>query len=156
MSRKQTLIVRKATLEDIGVLCELLFLLKSIYASCEETSLEDFKRRYEPGLQLALNSHTNAVWVAEEEGRVMGFLTTTWRPVLRLGGLVGTVEEIYVRPEARRRGIAVAMWRSAVEELHAVGASVVEIVSSLAHPGQRQFARKIGMEWYASIHRVVL
>lgn len=156
MPSQQAFIVRKATLEDMEVLCELLFHLKSMYASCEETRLEEFRKRYGLGVRLALSSNTNAVWVAEEKGHVLGFLTTTWRPVFRLGGLVGSVEEIYVRPEARRRGIAFAMWQNAIEELRTAGVSVVEIVSSLAHPGQRPFARKIGMEWYASIHRVVL
>lgn len=149
--------VRKAQEQDTRNIAELLFLLKSQYASCSEKTLEEFRARYEPAIIESLQSKFNSLWVAERDDfLILGFLSTTQRLVLRLGGRVGVLEEIYVRSDSRRRGIGVALWQAAANELKDMGIRDVEVVTSLAHPGQRPFAEKLGLRWYSSIHRVSL
>jgi ribosomal protein S18 acetylase RimI-like enzyme len=149
--------VRKAKPEDVSSVCDLLFELKSMYASCSEEALEDFQAHYGPAIVAALDSETNSIWVAvTPEGQLAGFLSSTHRHVLRVAGTIGVMEEIYVRREFRNMGIGFQLWSHAIGDLRERGVEVMEVVTSLAHPGQRHFARKIGLEWYASIHRVAI
>lgn len=154
--QKKEFLIRRATWQDMPAVCLLLFKLKTMYASCNETDIEEFRDNYEDGIRSVFASNANTIWVAEKHNEVVGFLSTTVRTVLRLGGPVGVLEEIYVLPEHRRQGIGFALWQAAMHDLRKKGARSVEIVTSLAHPGQRPFAQKIGLEWYASIHRVKL
>ena len=73
---------------------------------------------------------------------------------MRLAGMVGVIEELFVHPDSRRRGITYQLWLNAASETRSKGVQAVDVVSFLAHPGQRQYGRKIGLEWYASVHRV--
>lgn len=153
----QLVTIRKAEHADIDQVCELLFSLKTMYGSCAETTVVAFREQYAPAICAALQSPENSIWVAQtRDGTLAGFLSTTRRLVLRLAGEVGALEEIFIRPAYRRRGVAYRLWESAIADLRAHGVKTVEVVTSLAHPGQRQFAKKLGLEWYASIHRVQL
>lgn len=151
----QLVTIRKAEHADIDQVCELLFSLKTMYGSCAETTVVAFREQYAPAICAALQSPENSIWVAQtRDGTLAGFLSTTRRLVLRLAGEVGALEEIFVRPPFRRQGIGFQLWLRATQELRSAGVKTVEVVTSLAHPGQRQFAKRLGLEWYASIHRV--
>lgn len=147
--------VRRATVEDKEAACELLFGLKGIYGSRSEASLSEFTNNYGPAYDRAMRDPGHSIWVATLPSvPLAGYLSTTRRLVLRLGGDVGVVEEIFVRSEFRRMGIGYALWQAAMNELRENGIRTVEMVTSLAHPGQRSFSKKIGLEWYSNIHRV--
>jgi GNAT superfamily N-acetyltransferase len=149
--------ITKAKPADVDVICALLFGLKTMYGSCSETTLRNFRAHYAHTIRKAIDLPTNSIWIAQvPNGEIVGFISTTHRLVLRLAGEVGVLEEIFVRPDWRRRGVGFKLWKHAIKEMHARGIKIVEIVSSLAHPGQRQLARKIGYEWYSNIHRVQL
>ena len=153
--RSESINIRKAQVNDVEFVCELLFGLKSMYASCPETSLDAFSKHYMAAIEQALKSPTNSIWVAQTPGgEIVGFISMTRRLVLRLAGEVGVLEEIFVRQDYRRRGVGYKLWQYAIEELRKQRIKTVEVVSSLAHPGQRQFVQKIGLEWYSNIHRV--
>jgi GNAT superfamily N-acetyltransferase len=147
----------KAKPSDVDAICALLFGLKTMYGSCSETTIKNFRARYIHTIRKAIDSPMNSIWIAQvPNGKIVGFISMTHRLVLRLAGEVGVLEEIFVRPDWRLRGVGFKLWKHAIKEMHSRGIKTVEIVSSLAHPGQRQFARKIGYEWYSNIHRVRL
>jgi GNAT superfamily N-acetyltransferase len=149
--------IKKAKPADANAICTLLFNLKTIYGSCSEANLKDFRAHYVPTILKSITSPTNSIWIAQaSDGKIVGFISMTRRLVLRLAGEVGVLEEIFVMPSWRRCGIAFRLWKHAVQEMSNYGIKTIEIVSSLAHPGQRQFARKIGYEWYSNIHRIQL
>lgn len=153
--RATRVIIRKATPNDADSICELLFGLKTMYASCAETTVSEFHKHYFAGVCKALRSPSNLILVAEaQHGELAAFISMTRRHVMRLGGQVGVLEEIYVSPRFRRHGIGLCLWKEAIVILKNSGINTVEIVSALAHPGQRPFAKKIGYEWYSNIHRV--
>jgi ribosomal protein S18 acetylase RimI-like enzyme len=150
-------VIRRAEIRDVAAVTDLLFRLKSMYGSCSEGDAETFAAHYGPGVLRALSSSANSIWVAAApSGAIVGFISTTRRLVLRLGEDVGVLEEIFVEPEHRRRGLASQLWQAAADDLRACGVRAVEVVTSLAHPGQRQFANSIGLEWYSSVHRLHL
>jgi GNAT superfamily N-acetyltransferase len=62
--------------------------------------------RVAPTLRQLLDDPGASVLIATEDGRgVVGLLSLSCRPVLRLQGIAGTIEELVVRRDARSRGV---------------------------------------------------
>lgn len=71
------------------------------------------------------------VLAARLDGRMAGVLVLAFRPNVSLGGLFASIEDLYVRPEARHRGVGSALLKAADErcrgrEAHYVEAQVEE------------------------------
>jgi len=95
-------IIREATLDDIGELIELLYELFSI----ESDFTFDKAKQYQ-GLQLMLQGGRGRhVWVAEDENRsVVGMCTLQVLISTAEGGEVGLVEDVVVKKQFRCQGI---------------------------------------------------
>lgn len=144
--------IRKAVSTDAQRICEMLLMLKTLYASTPANSLQEFLPLHLPVVQQALVSPQNLVLIScKPDAELIGFISLTIRTALRVPSPLGSIEEIFVCPEYRRCGIGTALWKDASILLRQQGVSRVEVISSLAHPGQRQFAKSIGMEWYSSV-----
>lgn len=151
--RKDKWLIRRATHEDDRGICELLFMLKTMYASTPAKTLQEFLPIHLPVVKRAIQLPDHPIFVTtKQDGELAGFISLTIRTVLRIPSPVGSIEEIFVRAESRRQGVATALWKAAAAHLGKVGVHRVEVITSLAHPGQRPFAKSIGMEWYASVH----
>ncbi|MEJ7870881.1 MAG: GNAT family N-acetyltransferase [Rubrobacteraceae bacterium] len=67
------------------------------------------------------------VLAARSDGRVVAVAVLSLRPNVSLGAIFASIEDLYVRPEMRRRGVGRALL-GAVEELcRARGVSYVEV-----------------------------
>ncbi|MDI7277039.1 MAG: GNAT family N-acetyltransferase [Anaerolineae bacterium] len=64
-------------------------------------------------------------YVAESEGAIVGFVTAYLSRHPVQGGSVGEIEELYVKPEARRMGIGTALVAEAAGELQRRGADLM-------------------------------
>ena len=83
---------------------------------------EDFADR----LRKAVEAGDVEVLAARAEGQLLGVALLAYRLNVSAGGLFASVEDLYVRPEARRRGVGRALLE-AVDELCAErGISYVE------------------------------
>jgi ribosomal protein S18 acetylase RimI-like enzyme len=77
--------------------------------------------------------------IAEEGGRAVGYeLARLDRP------RIGYVSDLYVRPEARRRGIAKELLARAADELRGQGAEYVTLNVNLDNDGARTVYRRLG------------
>jgi len=142
-----------ATPGDAEGICEMLFMLKTMYASTPAKTLQEFLPLHLPVVKRAIRLTDHLIFVAvNQNGTLAGFISLTVRAVLRIPSPVGSIEEIFVRTEHRRKGLGTALWKTALTQLSKTGVHRVEVITSLAHPGQRPFAKSIGMEWYASVH----
>ncbi|MFA6554602.1 MAG: GNAT family N-acetyltransferase [Candidatus Paceibacterota bacterium] len=149
--------IRKAIETDSDAVCELLFLLKTMYGSSHQNTLHDFLPIYLPVVKQAISLTENHIVIAEKnDGYLIGFISLSVRTVLRNPTPIGSIEEIYVRTENRRNGVGTALWRAAVDYFMKTRVRRVEVITSLAHPGQRPFSKVIGMEWYSSVHTINL
>ena len=95
--------------------------------------LEEFMRGGEPvpetlvaALQEAVERGDLEVLVAYEDAGVIGVLVLSYRLNVSAGGWFASIEELYVRPEARRRGAGKALLEAAGERCRARGISYVE------------------------------
>ncbi len=88
--------IRSAVIADAPIIAELIRFFG--YAARTETLAVL--------LESMLTDARHAVVVAEDEqGRVLGLLSLSSRPVLRLQGWAGTIEELVIRPGVRGRGV---------------------------------------------------
>ena len=79
-------------------------------------------------------------FVAERDGEVVGFA------LARLSGSrLGVLTDLYVRPEARRAGLAGALVRTAMEELAAAGAVHLDLEVQAANADARTVYKRWGL-----------
>jgi GNAT superfamily N-acetyltransferase len=83
---------------------------------------EDFADR----LRKAVEAGDVEVLAARAEGQLLGVALLAYRLNVSAGGLFASVEELYVRPEARRRGVGRALLQAADERCEEHGISYVE------------------------------
>jgi len=71
--------------------------------------------------RLLVEPRLGAVWVAEESGRLVGYLVAATLLSLEHGGLMAEVDELFVLAEARSRGIGARLLAAAEAALAARG-----------------------------------
>ena len=100
--------VRLATLTDLDVLVRLM---QQFYAEANFTlSTHAALRAFEILLD---DSRLGQVWMLEEDGHPAGFVVLTVSFSMEYGGLRGFVDDFYVAPQYRRRGLG----HAALEEV---------------------------------------
>lgn len=95
--------------------------------------LEEFLRGGEPvpesfarRLREAVDRGDLEVLAARAEGRVVGVAVLAYRLSVSAAGLFASVEDLYVEPDARRRGVGRALLEAVGERCAARGVSYVE------------------------------
>jgi len=77
------------------------------------------------------------------EGRAAGVLVLAFRPSVSLGGFFASIEDLYVRPEARNRGVGRALLEAVEGRCREHGVSYTEVQTDVEASG---FYRKLGYE----------
>lgn len=84
---------------------------------------EDFANR----LRRAIQAGDVEVLVALAEGRIVGVLVLAYRLNVSASGHFASIEDLYVRPEARRQSVASALLEAVNERCTQRGISYVEV-----------------------------
>jgi len=79
------------------------------------------------GLRKAVEAGEVEVLAARTEARILGVAVLAYRLNISAGGRFASIEDLYVRPEARRRGIGRALLRAADERCAKHGISYIEV-----------------------------
>lgn len=95
------MIVRKAETKDLA------FIVEFQLAMAKETEFIDLNRPIvEKGVAAVLNDETKgAYYVAENEGKIVSSLLTTYEWSDWRNGTVLWIQSVFVRPEFRRKGV---------------------------------------------------
>ena len=95
--------------------------------------LEEWLRDGEPvpgsfvaGLRRHVEAGDLEVLAARLEGRMVGVLVLAFRPNVALGAPFASIEDLYVRPQARRRGVGGALLQTAHHRCRCRGISYLE------------------------------
>ena len=78
-------------------------------------------------LREAVEAGNLEVLTAWAEGRVIGVAVLAYRLNISVGGPFASIEDLYVRPEARRQGVGQALLEKAAERCKIRGVSYVEV-----------------------------
>jgi GNAT superfamily N-acetyltransferase len=98
------------------------------------TLLEEALRDGEPvpkdfanSLRKAVETEEVEVLAARKEGRIQGVAVLAYRLNVSAAGQFASIEELYVRPEARRQGVGRALLQAADERCAERGISYIEV-----------------------------
>jgi ribosomal protein S18 acetylase RimI-like enzyme len=111
-------VIRRATAEDVPLVRELWREFESEVPDVDwhdDDSAADLAK-------LAVAVEAGIVLLAEQDGAPVGLAVAA-----RKGDRIGFLDLVYVRPDARRSGIAAELVREAAEQLRTQGADVLEL-----------------------------
>jgi GNAT superfamily N-acetyltransferase len=150
MPAVRTVNIRAAAPRDIP---QLLSLIRRYW---EFERIEGFEAlRLEMQLQRLLGDpRLGAAWVAEEKGALLGYLITVLVLSLEHGGIMAEIDEFFVLPEARSRGVGAQLLAAAEAALGARGCVRLQLqlgVDNLAARGfyqHRGYAARAGYQLF--------
>jgi GNAT superfamily N-acetyltransferase len=120
-------------------LAEPLSLLEASFRDGEPVP-ETFAER----LRKSVKTGNIDVLAARSEGRILGVAVLAYRPNISAGALFASIEDLYVRPEARRQGVGTALLTAADERCAAHRISYVEV--QVEDEAAESFYKTLGYE----------
>jgi GNAT superfamily N-acetyltransferase len=97
---------------------------------------------FEARLEEHVASGCFEVFVARLRGEAVGVATASYRPSVAVGGEFASIEDLYVEPGSRGRGVASALVRAVEDRCRERGISYVEVQAS----GAERFYERLGYE----------
>jgi GNAT superfamily N-acetyltransferase len=94
--------------------------------------------------QLLSEPRLGAVWVAEAEGRLTGYLIAVTVLSLEHGGVMAEIDEFFVLPEARARGVGTQLLAAAEAALAARGCVRLQLQLAVGNAAARDFYQHRG------------
>jgi ribosomal protein S18 acetylase RimI-like enzyme len=131
---------RAATVPDIPVLVDLMeeFHAEAGYPLDRERAAASFTA-------LLGNPALGAAWLLRDDEGPVGYVVLTLRFSMEYGGLEASIDDLFVRPSSRRRGLA----RRAVEALFLEcarrGVRAVQVVVGRDNPAAQALYRGFGL-----------
>lgn len=138
--------IRTARIGDEAALAALLRRV-GWFSELEEASPDEAVRRVRRHLELALGDNSHSVYVAEVDGRVVGYCAVHWQPTLFLAGPEGYVSELFVDEGERGRGVGRALLDVVGAEAHGRGCARMVLFNGRERESYRRgFYAKAGWE----------
>ena len=130
--------IRQAILGDEG---QVINLLKQFPP--EEVTV-DWKVAARTFQQVVKNPELGSIWVAEEDGEVLGVVTISFPTAIRCGGLYSCIEEFIVSEKARGKGVGGQLVQAMIAEAASKGCYEIQInnPSKLGYPVYLRYGLK--------------
>lgn len=91
---------------------------------------------------LLADARLGGAWLAEVAGAAVGHTVLTLSFSMEYGGLRGVVDDLYVRPEARQRGVGAALLAAIQQDCEARGVRALHVeIGSESTDARRLYAR---------------
>jgi ribosomal protein S18 acetylase RimI-like enzyme len=133
--------IRLATLTDIDTLVRLM---RQLYAEEAATLSEQAaSRAFESLLD---DSRLGQVWMIEQDGHPAGFVVLTVSFSMEYGGLRGFIEDFYVAPQYRRRGLGHAALEEVKRACQRRGVRALIVETSPSQQAALNAYRSVGFE----------
>ena len=144
------LLIRPAERRDLAALGKLgALLMRAHYAFDPQRFLAPgagAERGYASFLGSLLDSDTDAVFVAEQDGSVAGYVYVALEPLSwkELRGPAGFIHDVAVEESARRHGIATQLMETAMTWLRERNAPRVILWTAAPNAAAQQLFRRLG------------
>jgi ribosomal protein S18 acetylase RimI-like enzyme len=86
------------------------------------------------------------IWLILEDDTVMGYVVLIWSYSLEYGGLAAELDELYLKPEARGRGIGREALRQFLEFCRSAGVVLLRLETEPDNEAARGFYKALGFE----------
>ena len=145
-----TVTIRRAGKHDLAALGHLGATLMRVHYTFDPQRFlpagDDAAEGYAWFLGTRMKSEDDAVFVAEEDGAVVGYIWAALEPLSwkELRGPAGFVHDIVVREESRGAGIAERLMQTAVDWLRERGAPRVILWTAAPNGGAHRLFRRLG------------
>ena len=115
--------------------------LASVHALIEELGYTGIEpEAFARGYTAVLADSAQCIWLAEVRGVVVGLLSLSTRPQIRLAGPITTVDELVVAQGVRGAGVGKELIELAKREARRAGARRLELLTARGRPSYaRQF-----------------
>ena len=126
--------IRKATIEDEAGVFDLLSQFQENPTPSE--SAFSWQRGAGTFREIIKNDEKGTVFVAEEDGDLLGVITLSYPTAIRCGGIYSCIEEFMVSQKARGKGVGGQLLEAAVAEVTAKGCYEIQVnrPSELGYP----------------------
>ncbi len=131
--------VRPATPQDVPALVALMtaFYAESDYPLPAASATRAFSA-------LLADDRLGGAWLAELDGAAAGHVVLTVSFSMEYGGLRGFVDDLYVRPDARRRGVGAALLAAVRDACAGRGVRAMHVEVGPENTGARQLYAEAG------------
>jgi ribosomal protein S18 acetylase RimI-like enzyme len=93
-----------------------------------------------------LETSRGQVWLILEAETVIGYVALVWSYSLEYGGLAAEVDELYLKPEARGRGVGRAVMKRFFEFCRAENVMLLRLETEPDNEAARGFYETLGFE----------
>jgi len=133
------ILIRKATKEDYESLMNLynLFVGQDRYSKHTGDSFAS-----------VLTNSSNRIFVAEENSLLIGFVTVSFRRVVRYSKPIAELDELFVKEEVRKRGVGKLLLEAVIKESKKRDCYRLYIESAYAHTTAHLFYKNHGFTEY--------
>ena len=144
--KKDNVVLRSATIDDINSLVDMwwesahyhqILDPRFQYASDAVKATEEFMSKQ-------IESENGCFWVAQIDNDIVGYVEAMVvdRPPIHVQRRVGHLGSIYVKPEARRKGIGTSLWNLARDWLAEKGVPTISLMVATQNPQALEFWKK--------------
>ena len=120
-------------------------MLKLLNGFVEE---DRYSRKDNDSFTQALNNPNNYIYVAEKQGKLIGFVTFSIRTVIRYPRPIAELDELYVIPEARGQGLGKKLVQEVLDHATKLGCRRLFIESHYKHKAAHKLYEKMGFTNY--------
>lgn len=140
--------IRPARSEDVERVASLIMLgAANATMTPDEVAVEAKHPGYRQAFADVLASPDNALFVAQQDGEVVGTFQVTLIPgLVARGRKRAKIESVHVAPERRGRGIGAVMIAHALAYAEDHGVGLVELTSNKNRVEAHRFYRKLGFD----------
>jgi len=126
--------IRKATIEDEAGVFDLLSQFQESPTPSESAS--NWQRGAGTFREIVKDDEKGTVFVAEEDGDLLGVITLSYPTAIRCSGIYSCIEEFIVSQKARGKGVGGQLLEAAVAEVTAKGCYEIQVnrPSELGYP----------------------
>lgn len=145
--------IRRANLEDIPALRPLYDGQLRYMAACQP---REYRAIPQNTAFIQGEIENGVVLLAEKDGAVMGFVSVfmedTGEKAHRVAQRYGTLENIYVQEEYRRKGVGTALFQSAWDWAKAGGAASMHLMTLAENTRAKTFYESMGMRFLQHVY----
>lgn len=132
--------MRRAYHDDIPV---LLAMMSDFYAESDYVLARDLAEA--AFVELLSDERMGYIWLIEEEAADVGYIVVTLRFGMEYGGMMACLDDLYVIPQSRNRGLSTAALIEVRDFCKSLGIRAITVEVGFSNLAAQSVYRRLGM-----------